>query len=416
MQAKNYTLEERFIKYVQIDTTADPNSASFPSSMKQKDLAQVLHDELKDLGINDVEMDQWGYIYATIPSTSLNSNLPTICFCSHMDTAPDCSGTDVKPIVHRNYNGDPITLPDDTTQVITTEKHPYLLEKIGDDIITASGLTLLGADDKAGIAIIMDFANYIIANPTIPHGPIRILFTPDEEVGRGVEQLDMKKLNADYGYTLDGAKLGEIEDESFSADAVKVTIHGVSAHPGYAKNKMQNALKIAAEFITTLPKDKWSPETTEHREGFVHPLTIEGGLETATVTFIIRDHLTEKLTEYENRLESILKMVMEQYNGATYEFEITEQYRNMKEVLRSVPFVTDYAIQAMEKAGITAKPTIIRGGTDGSRLSFMGLPCPNIFTGEMAIHSRHEYVSIQDMQKSVKTLVELVQIWEQHKN
>ena len=416
MQAKNYTLEERFIKYVQIDTTADPNSASFPSSMKQKDLAQVLHDELKDLGINEVEMDQWGYIYATIPSTSLNSNLPTICFCSHMDTAPDCSGTDVKPIVHRKYNGDPITLPDDTTQVITTTKHPYLLEKIGDDIITASGLTLLGADDKAGIAIIMDFANYIIANPTIPHGPIRILFTPDEEVGRGVEQLDMKKLNADYGYTLDGAKLGEIEDESFSADAVKVTIHGVSAHPGYAKNKMQNALKIAAEFITTLPKDKWSPETTEHREGFVHPLTIEGGLETATVTFIIRDHLTEKLTEYENRLESILKMVMEQYNGATYEFEITEQYRNMKEVLRSVPFVTDYAIQAMEKAGITAKPTIIRGGTDGSRLSFMGLPCPNIFTGEMAIHSRHEYVSIQDMQKSVKTLVELVQIWEQHKN
>ena len=416
MEAKNYTLEERFIKYVQIDTTADPNSASFPSSMKQKDLAKVLFEELQGLGLEDVEMDQWGYVYATIPSTSSNINLPTICFCSHMDTAPDCSGTDVKPIVHRNYNGDPITLPDDTTQVITTTKHPYLLEKIGDDIITASGLTLLGADDKAGIAIIMDFANYIIANPTIPHGPIRILFTPDEEVGRGVEQLDMKKLNADYGYTLDGAKLGEIEDESFSADAVKVTIHGVSAHPGYAKNKMQNALKIAAEFITTLPKDKWSPETTEHREGFVHPMTIEGGLETATVTFIIRDHLTEKLTEYENRLESILKMVMEQYNGASYEFEITEQYRNMKEVLRSVPFVTDYAIQAMEKAGITAKPTIIRGGTDGSRLSFMGLPCPNIFTGEMAIHSRHEYVSIQDMQKAVKTLVELVQIWEQHKN
>ncbi|MEY3237609.1 MAG: hypothetical protein RI883_1710 [Bacteroidota bacterium] len=416
MQSKNLSLEERFISYVQIDTTADPNSSSFPSSMKQKDLAKMLFNELKEIGIHDVEMDQWGYVYATIPSTSSNNNLPTICFCSHMDTAPDCSGTNVKPIVHRKYNGDPIILPDDTTQVITTTKHPYLLEKIGDDIITASGLTLLGADDKAGIAIIMDFANYIISNPTIPHGPIRILFTPDEEVGRGVEQLDMKKLNADYGYTLDGAKLGEIEDESFSADAVKVTIHGVSAHPGYAKNKMQNALKIAAEFITTLPKDKWSPETTEHREGFVHPMTIEGGLETATVTFIIRDHLTDKLTEYENRLESILKMVMEQYNGASYEFEITEQYRNMKEVLRSVPFVTDYAIQAMEKAGITAKPTIIRGGTDGSRLSFMGLPCPNIFTGEMAIHSRHEYVSIQDMQKAVKTLVELVQIWEQHKN
>jgi tripeptide aminopeptidase len=240
------------------------------------------------------------------------------------------------------------------------------------------------------------------------------LFTPDEEVGRGVEHLDMKKLNADYGYTLDGAKRGEIEDESFSADAVKVTIHGISAHPGYAKNKMVNAVKIASEFITALPKDKWSPETTQDREGFVHPMSIEGGLEKATITFIIRDHITENLMEFENRLESILKMVMEQYNGAVYEFEVSEQYRNMKEVLRSVPFVANYAIQAMEKAGIVAKPTIIRGGTDGSRLSFMGLPCPNIFTGEMAIHSKHEYVSIQDMQRSVDTLVELVQIWEKH--
>lgn len=415
MQEKRYTVEERFIKYVQIDTTADPNSTSFPSSMKQKNLGKVLLAELQELGLQDAEMDEWGYIFATIPSNSLNENLSTICFCSHMDTAPDCSGTDVKPIIHRNYSGAPIILPDDSSQIITTEKHSYLKEKIGDDIITASGLTLLGADDKAGIAIIMDLAHYLVKNPEIIHGPIRILFTPDEEVGRGVEHLDMKKLNADYGYTLDGAKLGEIEDESFSADAVKVTIHGISAHPGYAKNKMVNALKIAAEFITALPKDKWSPETTEHREGFVHPMTIEGGLEKATISFIIRDHITENLVEYENRLESILKMVMEQYNGAHYEFEIIEQYRNMKEVLRSVPFVTDYAIQAMEKAGITPKPTIIRGGTDGSRLSFMGLPCPNIFTGEMAIHSKHEYVSIQDMQKAVDTLVELVQIWEQHK-
>jgi tripeptide aminopeptidase len=415
MQEMTYTIEDRFIKYVQIDTTADPNSTSFPSSMKQKNLGKVLFEELKALNLQDVEMDEWGYIFATIPSNSDTLNLPTICFCSHMDTAPDCSGTDVKPIIHRNYSGAPIVLPDDTEQVITVERHPYLNEKIGDDIISASGLTLLGADDKAGIAIIMDFAQYIVNNPTIKHGPIRILFTPDEEVGRGVEQLDMKKLNADYGYTLDGAKLGEIEDESFSADAVKITIHGISAHPGYAKNKMVNALKVAAEFITALPKDKWSPETTQDREGFVHPLAIEGGLEKATINFIIRDHLTDQLTEYENRLESILKMVMEQYNGAHYEFEVTEQYRNMKEVLRSVPFVTDYAIQAMEKAGIASKPTIIRGGTDGSRLSFMGMPCPNIFTGEMAIHSKHEYVSIQDMQKSVNTLIELVQIWEQHK-
>ena len=415
MQEMTYTIEDRFIKYVQIDTTADPNSTSFPSSMKQKNLGKVLFEELKALNLEDVEMDEWGYVYATIPSNSDTINLPTICFCSHMDTAPDCSGTNVKPIVHRNYSGSPIILPDDIEQVITVERHPYLKEKIGDDIITASGLTLLGADDKAGIAIIMDFAQFIVNNPTIKHGPIRILFTPDEEVGRGVEHLDMKKLNADYGYTLDGAKLGEIEDESFSADAVKITIHGISAHPGYAKNKMVNALKVAAEFITALPKDKWSPETTQDREGFVHPLAIEGGLEKATINFIIRDHLTDQLSEYENRLESILKMVMEQYNGAYYEFEVTEQYRNMKEVLRSVPFVTEYAIQAMEKAGISSKPTIIRGGTDGSRLSFMGMPCPNIFTGEMAIHSKHEYVSVQDMQKSVNTLIELVQIWEKHK-
>jgi tripeptide aminopeptidase len=413
MSSYNYSVEERFTRYVQIDTTADPNSTSFPSSEKQKNLGKVLFDELSALGLAEVEMDQWGYVFATIPSNSSNSNLPTICFCSHMDTAPDCSGTNVKPIVHRKYDGAPITLPDDTTQIITVERHPYLKSKIGDDIITASGLTLLGADDKAGVAIIMDFAQYIMSNPSIPHGPIRILFTPDEEVGRGVEQLDMAKLNADYGYTLDGGPLGDIEDETFSADAVKITFHGISAHPGYAKGKMVNAIKVASELVAALPRDKWSPETTSDREGFVHPLAIEGGLEKATVQFIIRDHITEKLVEYENRLESLVKMIVEQYN-VPYDFEVTEQYRNMKEVLRSVPFVTDYAVQAMKNAGITPKQSIIRGGTDGSRLSFMGLPCPNIFTGEMAIHSRHEYVSIQDMQKAVDTLVELVQIWEKH--
>lgn len=413
MSSYNYSVEERFTRYVQIDTTADPNSTSFPSSEKQKNLGKVLFDELNALGLAEVEMDQWGYVFATIPSNSSNPNLPTICFCSHMDTAPDCSGTNVKPIVHRKYDGAPITLPDDTTQIITVERHPYLQSKIGDDIITASGLTLLGADDKAGVAIIMDFAQYIMSNPSIPHGPIRILFTPDEEVGRGVEQLDMAKLNADYGYTLDGGPLGDIEDETFSADAVKITFHGISAHPGYAKGKMVNAIKVASELVAALPRDKWSPETTSDREGFVHPLAMEGGLEKATVQFIIRDHITEKLVEYENRLESLVKMIVEQYN-VSYDFEVTEQYRNMKEVLRSVPFVTEYAVQAMKNAGITPKQSIIRGGTDGSRLSFMGLPCPNIFTGEMAIHSRHEYVSIQDMQKAVDTLVELVQIWEKH--
>lgn len=413
MSSYTHTVKERFLRYVQVDTTADPNSTSFPSSEKQKDLARILAEELKEIGLTDVEMDEWGYVFATIPSNSDNKDLPTICFCSHMDTAPDCSGTNVKPLVHLNYDGSPIVLPDDPTQIITVDKHPYLKEKIGDDLITASGLTLLGADDKAGVAIIMDLAKQLISHPEIKHGKIRILFTPDEEVGRGVEHLDMAKLDADYGYTLDGGPLGDIEDETFSADAVKVTIHGVSAHPGYAKGKMVNAIKVASEFINALPKDKWSPETTEKREGFVHPMSFEGGLEKATVTFIIRDHMTEKLNEYESRLESLVKMITEQHN-VSYDFEITEQYRNMKEVLRSVPFVTDYAMEAMRKAGLEPKLSIIRGGTDGSRLSFMGLPCPNIFTGEMAIHSRHEYVSVQDMEKAVKTLIELVQIWEKH--
>lgn len=410
----SFSVEERFLKYVQIDTTADPNSESFPSSMKQKDLAKVLVEELKDLGIVDAEMDQWGYVFGTVPSNSENKNLPTICFCSHMDTAPDCSGTNVKPIVHRNYDGTPIVLPDDETQIITTEKHSYLKSKIGDDLITASGLTLLGADDKAGIAIIMDFVQYLVQHPEVKHGAVRILFTPDEEVGRGVEQLDMKKLNADYGYTLDGGQLGDIEDETFSADAVKITFHGISAHPGYAKNKMVNAIKLASEVVAALPKDRWSPETTSDREGFVHPTSIEGGLEQATLQFIIRDHQTSKLEEYETELKRITESVVNQYPGTTFDFKIIEQYRNMKEILQEVPFVTDYVEQAMIKAGVEPKRTIIRGGTDGSRLSFMGLPCPNIFTGEMAIHSKHEYVSVQDMQKAVKTMVELIQIWEKH--
>lgn len=409
-----YTVEERFKKYVQIDTTADPNSTTFPSSMKQKNLAKVLVEELKEIGLSDAYMDEWGYVFATIPSTSSRTDIPTICYCSHMDTAPDCSGTDVKPIVHRNWDGSPIVLPDDTTQVITVEQHPYLKEKIGDDIITASGLTLLGADDKAGIAIIMDLANYLVQNPSIEHGDIRILFTPDEEVGRGVEKLDMKKVNAKYGYTLDGGVLGSIEDETFSADAVKITINGISAHPGYAKGIMVNSMKVAGEFLAALPKDGWSPETTEDREGFVHPTSINGIMEQTTLSFIIRDHDTAKLEAHETKLKTILDEVVAKYPGVTTEFEVIEQYRNMKEVLDEVPFVTNYAIQAMEQAGVTPRPMIIRGGTDGSRLSFMGLPCPNIFTGEMGIHSKHEYVSIQDMQKAVNTLVELSQIWAKH--
>ena len=322
-----YSVEERFLRYVQIDTTADPNSSSFPSSSKQKDLGKLLKKELGELGLKDVEMDEWGYVYATIPSNSSNLKSPVICFCSHMDTAPDCSGTNVKPIVHRNYDGTEIVLPDDPTQIITIHQHSYLKEKIGDDIITASGTTLLGADDKAGVAIIMDLAMQLIKNPEIKHGEIRILFTPDEEVGRGVEKLDMKKVNADYGYTLDGGKLGDIEDESFSADGVKITIHGISAHPGYAKNKMVNALKVGAAFIDALPKGEWSPETTEKREGFVHPVSFNGGLEKAEINFIIRDHQTSKLKDYEIKLEQLLKDVLQNFKGAHYEFEVSEQYR-----------------------------------------------------------------------------------------
>lgn len=409
----NYTVAERFMNYARIDTEADPKSETFPSSMKQKDLARVLVKELLEMGVEDAAMDEWGYVYATIPATSGKENIPTICFCAHMDTAPDCSGKDVKPILHRNYDGAPITLPDDTTQVITTEKHPYLKEKIGDDIITASGLTLLGADDKAGVACIMDFAHFMINNPGFEHGRVRILFTPDEEIGRGVDHVDMERLDADYGYTLDGGVLGSIEDESFSADAVEITIHGISAHPGYAKNKLVHAIKVAADFVDQLPKDSWSPETTEGREGFVHPTAIQGVLERATINFIIRDHETAKLAEYEARLKQILDDVVAKYEGVTAEFKVKEQYRNMKEVIREVPFVTDNAIEAMNRAEIEPRPVIIRGGTDGSRLSFMGLPCPNLFTGEMGIHSKHEYVSVQDMQKAVQTMAHLIAIWEE---
>jgi tripeptide aminopeptidase len=407
-----YTVQDRFIKYVKIDTEADPNSETFPSSLKQKDLGKVLVAELKDIGIQDAEMDEWGYVYATIPSNS-NKKVPTICFCSHMDTAPDCSGKNVKPILHKNYTGAPIVLPDDSTQIITTEVHPYLNEKIGDDIITASGLTLLGADDKAGVACIMDFAHFMMNNPGFDHGEVKILFTPDEEIGKGVDHIDMNRLKADFGYTLDGGVLGSIEDESFSADAVEIIIHGVSAHPGYAKNKMINAIKVASEFIEELPKDKWSPETTEDRQGFVHPTSFEAIMEKAVVKFIIRDHETMKLKEYEDRLQTILNDVVSKYKGVNAEFKITEQYRNMKEVIKDVPFVTDNAIEAMKLAKVPPNPVIIRGGTDGSRLSFMGLPCPNLFTGEMGIHSKHEYVSVQDMEKAVKTMAYLINIWEE---
>lgn len=411
----NHDLAERFMRYARIDTEADPTSSTYPSSEKQKDLLRLLAQELSDMGAFDVEMDQWGYVFATIPASSGESTTPVICFCSHVDTAPDCSGSNVRPILNSKWNGSPLQLPDDPSQIISTDNHPYLKDKIGQDIITASGLTLLGADDKAGVSIIMELADYLLKHPETPHGKIRVLFTPDEEIGRGVDHLDMKKLGADYGYTLDGGPLGYVEDETFSADGIVFTFNGISAHPGYAKGSMQNAIKMAAQFVSSLPKDMCSPETTLDREGFVHPTSISGSLEQSHVSLIIRDHVTAKLTDYRILLENLAQMVVDSHPGTTYSMVLTEQYRNMKEILKDCPFVTDYVVQAMEQIGINPSRHIIRGGTDGSRLSFMGLPCPNIFTGEMAIHSRQEYVVVQDMEAALNTLIELVQIWEKHR-
>jgi len=408
-----YSTAERFMRYVQVDTQSDPHATCFPSTEKQKDLGKILVQELIAIGITDAYIDEHGYVFGTIPATSGKENIPTLCFCSHMDTAPDCSGTNVKPILHKAWDGSDIVLPDDTTQIIKKEDYEYLQSRIGDDLITASGTTLLGADDKAGVAIIMDATNYLITHPEIQHGRIRVLFTPDEEVGRGVEMLDMKKLDADFGYTLDGGERGALEGDTFSADGVTITIHGVSAHPGYAKGKMVNALKIASEFIDALPKEEWSPETTEDKQGYVHPLHMEGIAEKVTMQFIIRDFVTANLKSHEDKLKAILEEVLQNHPKAHADFVVKEQYRNMREILDQHPQVMAYAAEAMTRAGVQPEIMLVRGGTDGSRLSFMGLPCPNLFTGEMAIHSKHEYVSVQDMNKAVDTIIQLVQVWEE---
>ena len=404
------SIETRFCEYVQIDTQSDPNSLSQPSTEKQKDLSRVLVGELLEMGLKDAHLDEFGYVYATLPS-NVDRAVPVLCFCAHVDTSPDCTGAGVKPLVHRNYQGQDLILPDDTSQVITTKDHPYLLERIGDDIVTASGTTLLGADDKAGVAVIMDFVQHMVNHPELPHGDIRILFTPDEEIGRGVDKVDMEKLGAVVGYTLDAGERGCYEDETFSADGAKVHFYGVSAHPGYAKDKLVNALKIAGEFLAALPKGEWSPETTEDTQGFVHPVAMGGVAEHAWVQFIVRDFKTPKLLEHESRLRGLMDEVVSRYPGASANMEVMEQYRNMKEVVDLDPRISALAIQAIEKAGIDPQLTRARGGTDGSRLSFMGLPCPNIFTGEMAFHGKHEYVSVQDMQKSSEVLIHLAGLW-----
>jgi tripeptide aminopeptidase len=406
IQAYNFTVTERFLRYVQIDTQSDPAAACFPSTAKQLKLAELLVQELQAMGLTDAYSDTNGYTYATIPS-NISQDVPVICFCSHIDTAPDCSGTGVKPILHKDYTGAPIILPDDNSQVITTEAYPYLKRHIGKSIITASGKTLLGADDKSGVAIIMDMAHYLMTHPAIKHGDIKILFTPDEEVGRGTEKLDLSKVGAHFGFTLDGGEVGTFEDETFSADAATIVIDGVSAHPGYAKGKMINAIKIAAEIVAALPKDSWCPEATSGREGFVHPVDINGIQEKATIDFIVRDFDTAMLAVHEKKLFELAQNVVSKYQGATITCSVTEQYRNMKEIIDQHPHITSLAKAAYEKAGLTMLKEPIRGGTDGSRLSFMGLPCPNIFTGMQAIHSKHEWVGVTDMEKSVEVLVNI---------
>ncbi|WP_127523005.1 peptidase T [Mesorhizobium sp. Z1-4] len=407
----NSTAAERFLRYVTIDTQSDPKSPSQPSTEKQKDLGRLLVQDLLAIGLADAHLDEHGNVYATVPSNT-DKAVPVICFCSHMDTAPDFSGKGVKPQVVENYAGGDIQLKGNPKQVIRVAENPELNNQIGNDIITSDGTTLLGADDKAGIAEIIAAAQLLMENPDIRHGTVKLLFTTDEEIGRGVDKVDLKKLGADFAYTLDGSTAGEIEAETFSADRVDIAITGVAIHPGYATGKMENAIKIAAAIVARLPKDG-GPEATSGKEGFIHPTDLSGVLEKSELSFIIRDFVDAGLTEKEEMLEGIARDVMKDFPGSSYSFKVTEQYRNMKVVLDRHPETVDYAVEAVRRAGMEPVMSSIRGGTDGSRLSHMGLPCPNIFAGGHAFHSPLEWVSRQDMEKAVATVIELVKIWEE---
>jgi len=405
-----FTCVDRFLKYVKYDTQSDEDSKTFPSSEKQKVLSQDLANDLKKMGLEDAHMDEWGYVMATLPSNTEKKVNP-IAFIAHVDTSPAVTGKDVKPIIQKNYKGGDIKLPNNGF-VIKESENPDLKNMKGFDIITTDGTTLLGADNKAGVAEIMDAVNYLITHPEVKHGTVKICFTPDEEVGRGTEKIDLKKLGAKYAYTVDGSSRGEVEIETFSADAVNISFIGKNIHPGYAKGIMINSMKVAAAFIDSLPKDKLAPEVTEKREGYFHPTSISGNEEKTMVKFIIRDFETPKLKEYEDLLKEIVEETVEKFPGSKFEFEVIEQYRNMKEVLDEHPQVYEFAFNAMKNLGIKPITHPIRGGTDGSRLSFMGLPTPNIFAGEHSFHSQLEWVAVQDMEMAVKVIVEIAQIWE----
>jgi tripeptide aminopeptidase len=410
-QKYQFTCVKRFLKYVKYDTQSDEESTSFPSTEKQKVLSKDLAEELKQMGLKDASMDEWGYVMATLPSNT-DKQVDPIAFIAHVDTSPAVTGANVNPVIRRNYQGGDIKL-ENGGWVIKESENPDLKNMIGFDIITTDGNTLLGADNKAGVAEIVDAVNYLLTHPEIKHGDIKICFTPDEEVGRGTEKIDLKKLGAKYAYTVDGSSRGEIETETFSADAVVIKFYGKNIHPGYAKGIMINSIKMASDFMESLPKDTLSPETTEKREGYVHCTSINGNEEITTLKFIIRDFETPKLKEYEEILKKLAENTVTKFPGSRMEFQVIEQYRNMIEVLKDHPQVMNYAVEAMKRLDIEPIMQPIRGGTDGSRLSFMGLPTPNIFAGEHSFHSQVEWVAVQDMHEAVKLIVEIAKVWEE---
>jgi tripeptide aminopeptidase len=404
------TVLDRFLRYVQYDTQSDERSETYPSTAKQLVLLRDLAEELRALGVADAAVDEHGYVMATIPATDARRGVPTIGFIAHVDTSPEMSGAGVKPIVHGAYDGRDLVLPDDPDAVLRLRDIPELGDQMGHDIVTASGTTLLGADDKAGVAEIMTAAAWLVAHPEIPHGTVRIAFTPDEEIGRGTKHFDVAAFGAAFAYTLDGGPRGEIESESFSADAMTITFHGFNTHPGYARGRMVNAIKIAAAFIEALPKDALSPETTDGYEGFVHPYIVQAGVDRTSVKLIVRDFVTAALKDKESMLSSLAERVTARFAGARVELAIEEQYRNMREILDRHPDVVERARSAIRRAGLEPRSKPIRGGTDGSRLSFMGLPTPNLFAGEHNFHSRLEWVSVQDMEKAVEVIVNICRL------
>ncbi|MCP5046843.1 MAG: peptidase T [bacterium] len=401
---------EQFFSYVRIDTRSDEESETYPSTEKQLDLLNKLKGELEELGLEDVTMLQWGYVTATL-RTNQEGKMPTIAFIAHVDTSPDVTGTNVNPQAHVNYDGEDIDLTGDGSVVIKVDGNPYLKSKKGKTVITTDGTTLLGADNKAGITEIMCGVKYLLDHPECPRPNIRVIFTPDEEVGNGTIHLTMEDIKADFGYTFDGEKLGEIEDETFCADTAVIDVMGVNVHPGYAKNKLVNAIKVASDILELFPKDRMSPETTEGREGYIHPHHFSGGGEHAVIKILVRDFEEEGLKEKEDFLQEIVDSVSKKYPLAKIKLEIIESYRNMKMVLKNHPQVTDKAVQAIEMAGVKPLRNLIRGGTDGARLSFMGLPTPNVFTGACNFHSRQEWVTLEDMQTASEVFVHLMKLW-----